>query len=291
MRHTKISPLLIVGGLLLVLMIVVWVPAASAQCGSQASSCKNCHEVQAQDPVNNDGTGWHESHAFGDFCYICHAGNQAATDKDAAHEGMEAPMADIKASCQSCHPGDLEERAAVYAKVLGVETGGNAPDQALATLAATPIISEATEAAPVSSGAAGNAVPTETASACPVTDTQLAVNDPNLVDFATHYNRVVLGETPVNWGNVALVGLIGAVVLGGGGFVVINETRLSRGAGKTERVEGEYPPDVIDMLPALTNLKSQSRNSLRRILNQPEKTDQVLGLIDAVVSDDEEQTP
>ncbi|MEJ2352930.1 MAG: hypothetical protein P8Y03_24345, partial [Anaerolineales bacterium] len=39
---------------------------ASAQCGSQASSCKNCHEVQGEDPVNNDGTGWHESHAFGD---------------------------------------------------------------------------------------------------------------------------------------------------------------------------------------------------------------------------------
>ena len=32
---------------------------AQAQCGSQASSCKNCHETQGKMPVNNDGTGWH----------------------------------------------------------------------------------------------------------------------------------------------------------------------------------------------------------------------------------------
>ena len=68
----------IVAGALLLLfsgIAFVGVKPAQAQCGSQASSCKNCHEVQAQAPVNTDGTGWHQSHAFGDFCYICHAGN------------------------------------------------------------------------------------------------------------------------------------------------------------------------------------------------------------------------
>ena len=82
-------------------------PTASAQCGSQASSCKNCHEVQGEMSVNSDGTGWHQSHAFGDFCYICHAGNNQATEKAAAHEGMVAPLADVQAACQQCHVADL----------------------------------------------------------------------------------------------------------------------------------------------------------------------------------------
>ena len=114
-----------VGALLLLIagFAFVGVKPAQAQCGSQASSCKNCHEVQGQDPVNADGTGWHQSHAFGDFCYICHAGNQQATDKVAAHEGMVAPLADVQASCQQCHANDLQERAQVYASALGVEIG------------------------------------------------------------------------------------------------------------------------------------------------------------------------
>ena len=68
--------LILCGGIVLATLFL-WSSTnnAQAQCGSQASSCKNCHEVQAQDPVNNDGTGWHQSHAFGDFCYLCHAGN------------------------------------------------------------------------------------------------------------------------------------------------------------------------------------------------------------------------
>ena len=121
---------------------VIWVPVVEAQCGSQASSCKTCHETQSQDPVNNDGTGWHESHAFGDFCYICHAGNQQATDKIAAHEGMVPPLSDVKASCQSCHPSDLNQRVEVYTKVLGVQADSGTTNQALATLATTPIETE-----------------------------------------------------------------------------------------------------------------------------------------------------
>ena len=94
-----------------------------AQCGTQASSCKNCHEVQGELPVNNDGTGWHESHAFGDFCYVCHAGNQQATDMTEAHTGMVAPLSDIDASCKMCHAADLQDRAMVYASILNVSLG------------------------------------------------------------------------------------------------------------------------------------------------------------------------
>ncbi len=121
MLHKRISFLLSLSGLLLALSVVLLgAPAVFAQCGSEASTCKDCHEVQGQDPVNNDGTSWHESHAFGDFCYICHAGNQQAPTADAAHEGMVPPLSDVKASCQACHPNDLMDRAAVYATTLGV---------------------------------------------------------------------------------------------------------------------------------------------------------------------------
>ncbi|MCB8981602.1 MAG: hypothetical protein H6657_29695, partial [Ardenticatenaceae bacterium] len=75
---------LFLGGVILMVGLM-WPQTANAQCGSSASSCKNCHEVQAVDPVNNDGTSWHEAHAFGDFCEFCHAGNVQATDEAGAH--------------------------------------------------------------------------------------------------------------------------------------------------------------------------------------------------------------
>src|SRR5512142_1526808 len=81
-------------GVVLLLGGLAWLAtagSASAQCGSQASSCKNCHEVQGQDPVSAKGD-WHAQHQFGDFCANCHAGNTQATDKAAAHTGMVAPL-------------------------------------------------------------------------------------------------------------------------------------------------------------------------------------------------------
>ena len=86
MRLKKLPLYFLAAGLALLITVGIFLllPAqpVSAQCGSQASSCKNCHETQAKDPVNNDGTAWHTSHAFGDFCYLCHAGNNQATDED-----------------------------------------------------------------------------------------------------------------------------------------------------------------------------------------------------------------
>lgn len=113
---------LLVSGLGVFLSLTV-PQSAQAQCGSSASSCKNCHEVQGEDPVNNDGTNWHEAHAFGDFCEFCHAGNVQATDKETAHVGLEAPLDNVQVSCGNCHAADLDERATVYAVALGVEIG------------------------------------------------------------------------------------------------------------------------------------------------------------------------
>src|SRR5512140_2596060 len=96
--------LIAIGALFVVISVfALSATPVKAQCGSQASSCKNCHETQAQDPVNADGTAWHTQHDFGDFCYLCHAGNNQVTDKTAAHVGLVAPLSDINASCKSCH--------------------------------------------------------------------------------------------------------------------------------------------------------------------------------------------
>jgi hypothetical protein len=249
---------------------------ASAQCGSQASSCKNCHEVQGQKPVNNDGTGWHQSHAFGDFCYICHAGNQQATDKDTAHAGMVPPLQDVKASCQQCHPNDLQERAQVYATTLGIEIGGSAaPTEAAPAAAAAPIQG----LAPANAQAVVSAPDT----------TKLDVSDPNLVDYAQRYDEIVLGKKPVNWGNVILIGLIGLVAVGGGGFVVTREKLVKVSFGDTKKADGEYPVEVVDMLPAIAGLKATSRKSLKKVLDNPKRAEKVLKLMEVVVSDDESE--
>jgi len=96
------------------------VSPANAQCGTSASSCKNCHEVNAKHPVNASGE-WHVSHAFGDFCSFCHAGNVQATDEKEAHEGMIDPLSDPKGSCASCHADDYQKKAEVYATALGAK--------------------------------------------------------------------------------------------------------------------------------------------------------------------------
>jgi hypothetical protein len=275
MQRKRISIMLVMAGTLLMLATGFWLATAQpvkAQCGSQASSCKNCHEVQGQKSVNADGTGWHQSHAFGDFCYICHAGNQQAVDKTAAHTGMVPPLSDVKASCQQCHPKDLDARAQVYADKLGIKVGGGAAPAA----PAAPPAAQAPGAAP--------------ASAQPVVDApvnaKMDVNDPNLVDYAKNYDEIVLGKKPSNWGNTILLILIALVAVGGGGLVILNEKLVRVTFGETKKVEGEYPAEVVDLLPALAGLKSTSRKSLKNVLSNPKKAEKVLGLMDAVVSDE-----
>ena len=169
--------------LLITMGIFLLLPAqpVSAQCGSQASSCKNCHETQAKDPVNNDGTAWHTSHAFGDFCYLCHAGNNTATDETAAHAGMVDPLKDIAASCKSCHAADYQAKAQLYATTLGVTISSSsaAPTQAASQPAAS-----TTPAAPAAvSSSSGSSIPAA-----------------QMVDYTQRYNESVLGQRPVNVG-------------------------------------------------------------------------------------------
>jgi hypothetical protein len=229
--------------------------------------------VQNLDPVNAKGD-WHVQHAFGDFCEFCHAGNVAATDKDAAHEGMVAPLADVQASCQQCHADDLTEKAQVYATTLGVDLnngGGAAPT------------------APSDSGSPASSA-SETAEQIAVSapiSYQPLVDDPNVTDYVQRYNEIVLGKHPVNMGNLIMGVLIGLLVVGGGGFVILNEKLVAVSFGDTKKVDNEYPADVVDMLPAIAGMKAKTRKSLKNILYHSNKTDKVLGLIDEVVSDDE----
>ncbi|NUM45069.1 MAG: hypothetical protein HUU38_10205 [Anaerolineales bacterium] len=270
MQRKSIFTILVSAGILLAAtgFWLATAPPTQAQCGSQASSCKNCHEVQAELPVNADGTGWHQSHAFGDFCYICHAGNNQATDKAAAHDGMVPPLADVQAACQQCHVADLTERAQVYATTLGVEIGAGS------TAPGTGSAETASVSAPTSSGGVVE-------QSC----NEIVVDDPNVVNYAQHYDEIVLGKKTVNWGNMILMGMIGALVVGGGGFVVNREKLVNFSFGDTRKVDEEYPAEVVELLPKIAALKPGGRKALANLLNNPKKAGKVLDLVDTLESD------
>ncbi len=271
--HRKATIYFVFAGLALVIAAGIFLASAtpaSAQCGSQASSCKNCHEVQGKDPVNADGTGWHQSHAFGDFCYICHGGNQQATDEAGAHQGMVAPLSDINAACQQCHVADLQERAQVYADTLGVTIGSDT---------AQPATGSTEEVTPVTTDNA----PVVVSNQC----NEVVVDDPNVVNYAQSYDEIVLGKKPINWGNMILIGMIGVMLIGGGGFVITREKLVNVKFGDTRKVDDEYPADVVEMLPKIAGLKAGARKSLKNVLDN-KKADKVLDLIDTVISKEEE---
>ena len=271
MQYRKSALTFLFAGFALVIVVGIFLMTASpasAQCGSQASSCKNCHEVQGELSINADGTGWHQSHAFGDFCYICHAGNNQAKDKAAAHEGMVDPLSDIQASCQQCHVADLDARAKVYADALGVEVGSGS---------AAPT-SGSSDAAPVSAGSAPVA-----SSTC----NDVVVDDPNAINYKQNYDAIVLGKNPTNWGNIILMGMIGLLAVGGGGFVVTREKFINVKFGDTREVKEEYPADVVEMLPKIAGLKTGTRKSLKNVLDN-QKADKALDLLDTIIKKDEE---
>ena len=224
--------------------------------------------------MNNDGTPWHTSHAFGDFCYICHGGNQQATDETAAHTGLVSPLSDIQASCAQCHPNDLQARAQVYATKLGVQIGSSsASGSSNGTPAAT------ASAAPASSNTSATPQPVA------VQQSALSPNSPDLVNYVQRYNENVLGQYPINWGNVILIIMIGALLIGGGALVISREGLVKVSFKDTKPVEGEYPADVVEMVPQIAKLKPNARKSLRRLLEKPDATAEVLTSIDKLTDD------
>jgi hypothetical protein len=273
MDRSKLRSLLpILLGILIVAGLAIFWPAprASAQCGSQASSCKTCHETNNEKSVNNDGAGWHTGHAFADFCYACHGGNSQSMNKDESHAGMTPPMQDIKTACQSCHPADLTERAQKYAAILGVD---------LAAPAAVPASggAETTPVAPAAGATDGGAP------AAPAASSEIvSAGSAEVID----YNALYEGKTPVNGGNVILVVLIVLMGAGGGAFVYFNERKLrglplvKKSPAKTAaqavpKVEG-YSDDVAALLPKIAALNPVGRHALARLLENPEQAAELL---------------
>lgn len=181
-------------------VVLSWPQPASAQCGSSASSCKNCHEVQGEYSVNSSGD-WHVSHAFGDFCEFCHAGNVQATEAEAAHTGMVYPLEDVNAGCAGCHPSDTVQRAEVYAVALGVTVGtGDGGDGAGNDAGEV-------EAAPADTEAEPPAAAVEASS---------EGGQGEIVDFNSQFARTAEGQRPpLNVGNAILAVMsVGLAALG-----------------------------------------------------------------------------
>jgi hypothetical protein len=245
-----------------------------AQCGSQASSCKNCHEVKGEDSVNAKGD-WHISHAFGDFCEFCHAGNVQATDKAAAHEGLVAPLGDVKANCSSCHADDYQAKAEKYATVLGVTVGASNPQP---------------PAASAGSNQSSSQPPAQQPPAQPAQETApkpaiVLPSKAEIVDYNQPANRV-------NMGNVIVALLLVVTAVGGGAFVYWNEKRLRKAkvaatasaagtltqSGEEEAIASisQLPPEVVKLLPTLKQLDPRTLKALRIILSDRKRGEDLL---------------
>jgi len=254
------------------------VPGGLAQCGTQASSCKNCHEVKGEDPVNAKGD-WHISHAFADFCEFCHGGNVQAPEKDAAHQGLVEPLGDLKTNCSTCH-NDYEALAQAYAATLGVKIGaGGGP----------------------TSG--GSSEPAATAQP----DTDSSGSNPDLdtppggeiVDYVSQYTDYVSqhttgSATPAGAGNVVVGGLLALTVAGGGAFVYWNEKRLRKSHSPSPvtasraivaanepgvfglEISGELSPELAKLLPVLRSLDPRTLQALRIILSDRRRGEELL---------------
>lgn len=246
-------------------------PNGLAQCGSQASSCKSCHEVKGEDPVNTEGE-WHIAHAFGDFCEFCHGGNVQAVEKAAAHQGLVQPLGDVKANCASCHD-DYEAKAQVYAVALGVTLGsGGASSGSVSQPPSQP--SNPSPAEPAAPPAAPVAAPGE------------------IIDYAAQYEAAQ--ARPVSVGNVIVGTLLALAVLGGGAFVYWNELRKRRqampkltssdkavmGPDGKEAVRAEAPgrlsPELEQLLPVLQSLDPRTLQALRLILADRKRGEELL---------------
>ena len=238
-----------------------------AQCGSQASSCKNCHEVKGEDPVNAKGD-WHISHAFGDFCEFCHGGNVQAPEKEAAHQGLVEPLGDVQTNCSSCHADNYQPLAEKYATALGVTVGTSSGDDKPAT--------------PTSGSG-------EALTPAPAPETKKPVLPPpsqgEIIDYTQPAN-------PVNMGNIIVGLLLVATVAGGGAFVYWNEKRLRKAkvaataaaSGAVAQSIGEetitsidqLPPDVVKLLPTLKQLDPHTLKALRIILSDRKRGEELL---------------
>ena len=235
----------------LVLTLTAWLSTppsqVSAQCGIRASSCKTCHETQAKYPVKTKGE-WHLQHSFGDFCVYCHAGNMKASDKVKAHAGLIQPLANVTATCGTCHTDDCNTRAQEYAAALGITFGQG--DGSASPTGPAPLLPFV--ARPVGTG-----------------EQPLLLGGQNPSPFA----QLSAGPTEdlaesrqINWGNISLALIALALALGGGGLVFWNERRLgpAKATGWNRVVEAR--PELKELMSLLAQADAQTVKVITRTL-------------------------
>lgn len=178
MRYRSISLVLVLA--LVLPFSLVRLDRVTAQGGT--SSCMNCHEIEAKDPINDKGA-WHIQHTMTDMCSICHGGDPQASDQAAAHAGLILnPLTNASASCLICHPDDFQARADQYAVLLETVQAQATPTFTVTPQASPTPTAVATEkAAPQPGNAtltltpAGSLTPTSEVTATPGTQPTAAV--------------------------------------------------------------------------------------------------------------------
>jgi hypothetical protein len=192
---------------------------------------------------------------------------------------MVDPLKDIVSACKSCHATDYQAKAQIYATTLGVTIGSSA-------------------AAPTTVAASQPSVSTTPAAAAAPAAVQAAVIPAaNMVDYTQRYNESVLGQAPVNTGNIIAIVLIAALVLGGGFLVARREGWLNisfldtKQIQATTQVKESFPADVVEMVPELVKLKPEARKDLRQILAKPATAEELFALVAKLIKPDDAPKP
>jgi hypothetical protein len=116
---------------------------------------------------------------------------------------------------------------------------------------------------------------------------ELVVDDANLINYSQRYDEIVLGRKPINWGNTILIGMIAALVIGGGAYAAIKEKMIRVSFGDTKQPPKGFPADAVDLLPTLARLKSSTRKELRKVLDNPRAAEKAVGLMKDALSQEE----
>jgi hypothetical protein len=104
---------------LMLIFTAMLVNRQSTQAQSGESSCINCHETQAKNPVRTQGQ-WHIQHnTLG--CEACHGGDPSATSQETAHAGQISNPLEAGTACFLCHPDDSQEKIASYMALVTPE--------------------------------------------------------------------------------------------------------------------------------------------------------------------------
>lgn len=279
------------GVLLLFGSMGIWsAQPAAAQCGTAASSCKNCHETQAKMPVASKGE-WHSAHAFGDFCEFCHAGNVQATEQEAAHQGMIGPLDDVQASCQSCHPTDFADRAQKYGTALGIEikAGGSQSGGSGGSQSGGPAVGSTAVGAPLGGAAIDFNLLYAEATAAPT----LVSNWGNLIlglmtlatagaFFVTAWSWEGWGKTVAAWIEQNVTPIPRAVLaVSGDGSAAMNQALT---AGQTDQLQAllAQKPELGRLLPRLMSCSPETLAALENILANPERGAELLAAVSRV---------